>query len=90
MVGRGTELRDVLGAEMRRWSSMSFEQLVNDLEEVQAYETEVGSKQYQIEVQLLEKTDEHVHVLVSVMDGSFRSFIVPLIGSFIRKKEGHL
>ena len=68
---------------------MSFEQLVNELEETRAYETEVESKRYQLEVQLLEKTDAYVHVLVSVMDGSLRSFIVPLNGSFICKKEGH-
>jgi len=89
-MGRRTELRDVLDAEMRRWSSMSFEQLMSELEDVRAYETEVESKRYQIEVQLLEKTDAYVHVLVSVMDGSFLTFIVPLIGSFICKKEGHL
>ena len=61
----------MLDAEMRGWSSMSFEQLMSELEDVRAYETEVESKRYQIEVQLLEKTDAYVHVLVSVMDGAF-------------------
>lgn len=86
---RRTELRDVLDAEMRRWSTMSFEELVNELEDTRAYETEVESKRYQIEVQLLERTVDYVHVLISVMDGSLRRFIVPLNGSFICKKEGH-
>jgi hypothetical protein len=88
MAGR-TELRDILDAEMRRWSSMSFEQLKTALEKVQAYEIEIESRRYQIEVQLLEDTDEYVHVLIGVMDGSFRRFIAPLNGSFICKKDGH-
>jgi hypothetical protein len=88
-MARRTEFRDVLDAEMRRWSTMCFEELVNELEGARTYETEFESKRYQIDVQLLEKTDDYVHVLIGVMDGTLRSFVAPLNGSFICRRDAH-
>jgi len=87
-MGRREEWQGVLDAETTRWSSMSCDHLIAELHEVQAYEIEVESKQYQVEVQLLEDTNAYVHVLVQVDDGSLPESIVPLTGSFIRKKGG--
>jgi hypothetical protein len=44
------EWRRVLDAEVRRWSEMSAERLIAELHEVRAYEIEVDSKRYQVEV----------------------------------------
>ena len=67
---------------------MSCEKLIAELHNVRAYEVEVESKQYQVEVQLLENTDTYVHVVVGVDDGSLPASIAPLTRSFIRKKAG--
>jgi hypothetical protein len=65
---------------------MSCEQLAAELLEVQEYQVEFESKQYQVEVQLLENTADYVHVAVSVDDGSLLGSILPLTHGFIRQK----
>lgn len=76
----------VLDAELKRWSAKSCEQLLTELGEVQAYETEFESRKYQVEVEILENTEKYVHVMVAVDDGSLRASIRPLSASFICKK----
>jgi hypothetical protein len=78
--------REVLDAEVRRWSSMSSDELLSKLHDVQAYEIERDSKTYQVEVELLEDTDTYVHVMVGVFDGSLPASIVPATTTFIRQK----
>jgi hypothetical protein len=80
------EWQAVLDDEVKRWSSLSWERLVAELRDVRAYEVEVDSKQYQVEVELLENTNAYVHVQVGVDDGSLPWSIVPLTQSFIRQK----
>ena len=84
---RRAEWQSVLDAETKRWAGMSCDQLIAELHEVQAYEVEVESKQYQVEVQLLENTDEYVHVAVGVDDGSLPASLSPITNSFIRQKR---
>jgi hypothetical protein len=71
---------------MKRWSAMSCDELISALSDVHAYEIEVESKKYQIEVQLLENTDSYVHVGIAVDDGHFWRAMHPLSSSFICKK----
>jgi len=85
-MSRRAEWQGVLDAETKRWSSMSCEHLIAELHDVRAYEVEVDSKQYQVEVQLLENTNAYVHVLVAVDDGSLPWSIAPLTQSFICQK----
>ena len=47
------EWRKVLDSEVQRWSAMSYDQLVLELCTVQAYEVELESKKYQVEIELL-------------------------------------
>lgn len=77
----------ILDAEVARWSGMSPEQLITELREAQEYQVEVESKQYQVEVQLVENTADYVHIIVSVDDGSFLGSIVPLTDGFIKRKR---
>ena len=84
---RREEWRKVLDSEVKRWSAMSYTQLVSGLHDQQIYETELDSKQYQVEVELLENTEQYVHVVVAVDDGNFSASIKPLTHSFIRLKE---
>jgi hypothetical protein len=81
------EWQKVLDAEVARWSGMPWEQLVTELREVRAYQVELDSKPYQVEVQLLENTVDYVHVSVSVDDGSLLQSIFPLTHSFIKQKS---
>jgi hypothetical protein len=84
---RREEWRKVLDAEVKRWSAMSCSQLVSELHDLQAYEIEFDSKKYQVEVELLENTEQYLHVMVAVDDGSLPASIRPLTDSFIRQKE---
>ncbi len=88
-MSRRAEWQVVLDAETKRWSSMSCEHLVAELHDMQAYVVEVDSKQYQVEVRLLENTNAYVHVLVAVDDGSRPWSIVPLTQSFICEKSAN-
>ena len=76
----------ILDVETKRWSSMSCDQFIVELNDVRAYVVEVESERYQVEVQLLENTNSYVLVLVAVDDGSLPASIVPLTGSFVRQK----
>lgn len=76
----------MLESEMKRWSAMSCAQLVSELHEVQAYEVEFESKQYQVEVELVENTETYLHVMVAVDDGRLPASISPLTDSFICHK----
>ena len=60
--------------------------LVFELKELQAYEVELDSKRYQVEVELLENTENYLNVMVSVDDGSLPASLVPLTLTFIRQK----
>jgi hypothetical protein len=73
---------------VKRWSGLSCNQLISELTKVRAYEVEFDSKRYQVEVELLENTDEYVYVMVAVDDGSLPASIFPLTHDFVRKKEG--
>jgi hypothetical protein len=61
---RRKQCRPILDAEIERWSAMGWEQLVSELADVQTYEIAWESKQYQVEVILLENTAEYVHASV--------------------------
>ena len=78
----------VLDAETKRWSAKSWAQLVQELNDVQAYEVEVESRRYQVEVDLLENTPQYVHVAVAVDDGSLPASFRPLTATFLRYKDG--
>jgi hypothetical protein len=78
--------RLVLDAEVKRWSAKSYEQLTSELWEEQAYEVELNGKNHQVEVKLLENTDNYIHVGVSVDDGSVPASFRHLGSSFICDK----
>lgn len=86
-MSRREEWRKVLDSEVKRWSAMSWDQLVSELPDVRAYEVELDSKHYQVEVDLLENTEKYVHVMVAVDDGSLPASISPLTHSFVCQKS---
>jgi hypothetical protein len=85
-MSRPPEWQKVLDTEVARWSAMSWEQLVTELREVRAYQVELESKRYQVEVQLLENAADYVHVVVGVDDGKLPRSILPLTHNFLKQK----
>jgi hypothetical protein len=85
-MSRREEWRKVLDSEVKRWSAMSCSQLVSELQNLQAYEVEFDSKKYQVEVELLENTEQYLHVIVAVDDGGLPASFLPLTHSFTRQK----
>lgn len=85
-MNRREQWRPVLDAEVKRWSAKSCAELVAELPDVQAYELEFAGKKYTVEVQMLENTDNYVHVCVEIDDGSIPASFHPLSSSFIREK----
>lgn len=86
-MNRRSEWRKILDAEVERWSKMSCEQLLSELEDIKAYTVDDDSKTYQVEVQLLENTDSYLHVMVAVDDGHLPASFRPATDTFIRQKE---
>lgn len=68
---------------------MSCEQLVSELRDVQTYEIEVDSKMYQVEVELLENTDDNIHVMVAPDDARL-SGIPFTVDSHVHSPKGRL
>ncbi|MCW5964634.1 MAG: hypothetical protein KIT83_11395 [Bryobacterales bacterium] len=81
------EWREVLDAEVHRWSTMTCSQIVSELDEVKAYEVHLSGMQYQVEVELLEDTRDYLHVMVAVDDGSLPASMLPLASTFVLRKS---
>jgi len=65
---------------------MPYEQLQFALRNQPAYEVEFDSKKYQVEMEILENTEQYLHVMVAVDDGSLPASILPVTHTFIRNK----
>jgi hypothetical protein len=79
--------RRVLDRELQRWSAMTPERLASAPDEERVYEVELDSKTYQVEVEILENTEDYLHVLVAVDDGSLPASMAPEAQSFICQKK---
>ena len=87
-MSRREEWRRVLDSEVKRWTAMSCDQLVSELHDgLQAYQIEFESKHYNVEVEILENTEQYLNVVVAVDDGSLPASISPLCHSWITPKR---
>jgi hypothetical protein len=85
-MNRRERMQQVLNAELERWSSMTVDQLLDELREERNYQLRAGSQEYQFEVQLLENSPTYLHVAVAVDDGRLPFSIFPMSTTFIREK----
>lgn len=85
-MNRQEQWRPVLDAEVKRWSAKTCEQLSAELQDEQVYEVDFEGRTHQVEVHILENTENHLLVVVSVDDGSLPASFSPLSKSFIRQK----
>jgi len=85
-MNRRQRWRKVLEAEVQRWSALPYDRLLSQLATTDVYEVVDGPQRYQIEIEVLENTQENVHVALSVDDGSLPASLLPVTKSFITKK----
>ena len=83
------ELKKILSQEIEKYRSKSYEELIGIIDPI-TYSYGSGESFYQVEVQVLEKNEEYVHVSVAVDDGRFLRAIAPLSHSFIVYKSGRV
>lgn len=83
------ELKKALIAEKNKYTSKSFEELVK-IQKPITYQGGIGDNWYQVEVQILEKTEKYVHLSISVDDGRIPKAILPLCEDFILYKDDKL
>lgn len=83
---RREEWRPALDVEVKRWSAMSCEQILVEAPKADCYQVEFQGKAYNVEVQILENTQDYIHVVVGVDDGSIPTSFHPLSESFIRQR----
>ena len=81
--------RPVLNAEVKRWTQLPLDQLIEELREAQAYTVSSDSKSYQVEVVILENTDRYVHLSVAVDDGRLPWSIFPLSKDILLTKTAN-
>jgi hypothetical protein len=84
---RRQEWDRLLAEELERWAAKPWPKVLADIEDGNlAYEVVWDSKTYQVEADLLENTDEYLHVSLAVDDGSLPESIRPASRSFIYRK----
>lgn len=86
-MSRRDEWKRVLALELERWNAKPWAQARAELGDGNvAYEVEIDSKTYQVEVDLLEDSDTYLHVSVAVDDGTLPQAIMPACRSIILEK----
>ena len=86
-MGRRETWRDILESEVGRWSALSYADLIDALRDLKTYVVVRESKEYQVEVQLLETTHTSAQVLVSVDDGSLPVSLFPSTATFVVERS---
>ena len=84
------QLRELLSQELLAWAERSPADIVVDLAEPQIRQSGSGDGWHEIEVSLLEKTDEYLHVMASIHDGSFVLSLKPITASFLVYRDGRI
>jgi hypothetical protein len=77
------QLQAVLDRECRNWQARPYEELVA-LDDPIAYDLPVG---FQVEVTVLERMPDYVHVGIAVDDGTFLRACAPVTGSVIVRRR---
>jgi hypothetical protein len=87
------ELRRCLAREVELWSSKDYETLLKELATAVSYEHGEGVDWYAVDVQLLEREPEYVHVMVVVDNRLRRPPLLPykpLSADFLVYRDGRV
>ena len=79
----------LLEREAGKWESKPWGAIIAELQEVQAYRVgaESALQDYQIEVELLEVTEDYVQVMIAIDDGTLSGGLRPLTRTLIIRKH---
>jgi hypothetical protein len=84
------QLRELLSQETLAWAERSPADIVADLATPQTYRRGEGDTWHEIEVTLLEATDDYIHVKTSINDGSLVWALAPISSSFLIYRDGRI
>src|SRR5262245_50204096 len=85
-----TQLRELLSQETLAWVERSPADIVAELAKPQTYRRGTGGGWHEIEVTLLEATDDFIHVKTSIHDGSLVWALKPITSSFLIYRDGRI
>lgn len=83
-------LKDLLAQESLAWAERSPADIVADLAKPHVYQRGEGDGWHELEIRLLEATDEYIHVQTSVHDGSLVLSLKPITSSFLIFRDGRI
>jgi hypothetical protein len=83
------QLRELLSEETLTWAERSPADIVAELAKPQTYSRGAGANWHEIEVTLLEATDDYIHVQTSIHDGGLVS-LTPITSSFLIYRDGRI
>jgi hypothetical protein len=84
------QLRELLSQEMLAWAERSPADIVAELAKPQTYRRGTGDTWHEIELTLLEATDDYIHVGTSINDGSLVWALKPITSSFLIYRDGRI
>jgi hypothetical protein len=84
------QLRELLSQETLAWAERSPADIVAELAKPQTYPRGTGDTWHEIEVTLLEATDDYIHVKTSIHDGSLVWALKPITSSFLIYRDGRI
>jgi len=84
------QLRELLSQETLAWAERSPADIVAELAKPQTYRRGMGDTQHEIEVTLLEATEDYIHVKTSINDGSMVWALTPITSSFLVYRDGRI
>jgi hypothetical protein len=85
-----TQLRELLSQETLAWAERSPADIVAQLAKPQTYRRGTGDTWHEIELTLLEATDDYIHVGTSINDGSLVWALKPITSSFLIYRDGRI
>ncbi len=88
-MNRRQQWRAILDAETARWQAKSYRDLASELRlrDPAVYVVQHGTKEFQVEVELIELNSKYAHVVVSVDDGSLPASLMPASSDFAKYSD---
>ena len=83
-------MHEPLSQETLAWAERSPVDIVAELARLQTYRRGTGDTWQEIEVTLLEATDDYIHVKTSIHDGSPVWALKPITSSFLIYRDGRI
>ena len=84
------QMRELLSQETLAWAERSPADIVAELAKPLTYQRGADDGWHELEVTLLEATDDYIHVQTSIHDGSAVWALKPITSSFLIYRDGRI